>query len=134
MYKTRQLHKTHLTTNSHRSEWRCHIQSSVFSLKKKMILLFTFGCAGCLLLQEGFLQVRRGGATLCLGAQASHCRGFTCCGAWALEHRHSSFRCMGLTVRRPVRSSWTRDGTCVACTGRQIPIHCTTREALFFIL
>ena len=51
-----------------------------FLIKKKK-LLFTFGCAGSLLLQEGFLQLQRGGATLCLGAQPSHCRGFSCCGA-----------------------------------------------------
>ena len=41
---------------------------------------------------------------------------------------------MGSVALRHVESSWTRDGTCVLCTGRQILIYCTTREvlALFF--
>ena len=30
-----------------------------------------------------------GGVTLCCGAQASHCGGFSCCGAWALGMRTS---------------------------------------------
>ena len=48
------------------------------------IYLFIFGCVGSLLLRTGFLQLRRAGATLCCGARASHCNGFSCCGAWAL--------------------------------------------------
>ena len=58
----------------------------------------------------GFLYLWRAGATFCCGEQASHCSGFSCCGArvlgawasvvvarglsscgsWALEHRLSS--------------------------------------------
>ena len=34
----------------------------------------------------------------------------------------------GLSCSEPVRSSWTRDQTHVSCIGRQILIHCTTRE------
>ena len=30
------------------------------------------------------------GATLCCSVRVSHCGGFSCCGAWALEHRFSS--------------------------------------------
>ena len=32
----------------------------------------------------GFLWLRRAGTTLCCGARASHCGGFSCCGAQAL--------------------------------------------------
>ena len=48
------------------------------------IYLFTFGCVGPSLLLAGFLWLRRAGATLHCGAQASHCGGYTCRGAWAL--------------------------------------------------
>ena len=74
------------------------------------IYLFIFGCVGSLVPCAGFLQLQRAGATLCCGAQVSHCGGFFCCGAralgaqasvavarelsscglWALEHRLSS--------------------------------------------
>ena len=47
-----------------------------------------FGCVGSLLC-VGFLQLQRAGATLCCGAQASHCGGFSCCGAQALGARAS---------------------------------------------
>ena len=33
---------------------------------------------------RAFLQLQRAGATLCCGARASHCGGFSCCRAWAL--------------------------------------------------
>ena len=45
---------------------------------------FIFGFIGSSLLHMGFLQLRRAGATLRCGARASHCGGFSCCGAWAL--------------------------------------------------
>ena len=40
------------------------------------IYLFIFGSFGSLLLLVGFLYLWRAGATLCWGAQASHCGGF----------------------------------------------------------
>ena len=43
-----------------------------------------FYCIGSSLLHMSFLQLRRAGATLCCGAQASHCGGSSCCGARAL--------------------------------------------------
>ena len=43
------------------------------------IYLFIFGCVGSSLLRMGFLSLRRVGATLRCGAQASHCGGFSCC-------------------------------------------------------
>ena len=49
------------------------------------IIYFIFGCVGSSLLHAGFLQLRRARATLRCGARASHCGGFSCCGAWALD-------------------------------------------------
>ena len=54
------------------------------------IYLFIFGCVGSLLLHAGFLQLRRAGTALRCGARASHCSGFSCCGAQVLKHRLSS--------------------------------------------
>ena len=42
-----------------------------------LINLFIFGCVGSSFLCEGFLQLRRAGATLHHGAWASHCRGLS---------------------------------------------------------
>ena len=47
------------------------------------IHLFIYGCVGSSFLCEGFLQLRRVGATLHRGARASRCRGLSCCGAQA---------------------------------------------------
>ena len=64
--------------------------------------------------------------TLCWGAQASHCRCFSCCEA--LVTQVSVVWCKGLVVLHHVESSWTRNRTHVPCTGRQILNHWTTRE------
>ena len=56
-----------------------------------------FGCVGSLLLHVGFLQLQRSGATLCCGARASHCNGFSCCGAWALGMWASVVTACGLS-------------------------------------
>ena len=53
-----------------------HVPVSPFS--------FFFGCVGSSLLQAGFPYLRQVGATLRYGARASHCGGFSCCGARAL--------------------------------------------------
>ena len=91
------------------------------------------------------------GATLRCGARASHCGGFSCCGAralgaqasvvvarglsscgsWALECRLSSLWCTGLVAPWHVGSSRTRARTRVPCIGRQILNHCTTREVAY---
>ena len=50
------------------------------------IYLFIYlfiGCVGSSFLCEGFLQLRRAGATLHRDARASHYRGLSCCGAQA---------------------------------------------------
>ena len=48
-----------------------------------LFIIFIFGCVGSSFLCEGFLQLRRVGATLHRGARASHYRGLSCCGAEA---------------------------------------------------
>ena len=48
------------------------------------------------------------------------------CSTWSL----SLVRHAGLSAPRHVEASRTGDRTHVPCTGRQILIHCTTREAL----
>ena len=68
----------------------------LFLFFNKFIYLFIFGCVGSLLLQAGFLWLRRAGATLRCGVQASHCSGFSCCGARALGVRASVVVAYGL--------------------------------------
>ena len=68
-----------------------------FWLFKKFIYLFIFGCVESLLLHTGFLQLPRAGATLPCGAWASHCGGFSCCGARALGVQASVVVAHGLS-------------------------------------
>ena len=61
------------------------LEQWIFRFFKNLIyLFFFFGCIGSSLLRAGFLQLRRAGATLHGSAQAFHCSGFSCCGAWGL--------------------------------------------------
>ena len=91
---------------------------------------FFFGCVRSLVLCEGFLQLRRVGATLHRGARASHYRGLSCCGAQAPDAQAQSLWLTGPVAPRHVGSSQTRARTRVPCIGRQILNHCATREAL----
>ena len=61
-------------------------------------ILFIFGCVGSSLLHVGFLQLRRAGVTLRCGARASHCSGFSHCGARALGARASVVAAHGLSI------------------------------------
>lgn len=92
--------------------------------------------------------MQRAGATLCRGKRASPCGSFSCCGAWALECTAFSdlwgmgFRVHGLqwSVAQGLSNciqpqllggmwSLLRPGIePIPCIGRQIVIHCTTRE------
>ena len=73
---------------------------------------------------EGVSLVAASRATLGCCARASHCRGLSCCRAWAPEH-------LGLFIARGhVESSQTRDQTHVPCIGRWILNHWTAREVL----
>ena len=56
-----------------------------FIFLKFIYLLFMFGCTGSLLLRAGFLYLWRAGPILHCSVQASHCSGFSCCGAWDLD-------------------------------------------------
>ena len=58
-----------------------------------------FGSVGSSLLHSGFFQLWQVGATLGCSARASHCSGFSCCGARALEHRLSSCGARGQLLR-----------------------------------
>ena len=73
------------------------IKTSIFKFVCLFIYLFIYGCIGSSLLHDGFLQLRQAGATLCCGAQASHCRGFSCCRARALGMRASVVVARGLS-------------------------------------
>ena len=93
------------------------------------IYLFIFGCAGSSFLCEGLPQLRQAGATLHRGAQASHYRGLSRCGAQAPEAQAQQLWLTGPVAPRHVGSSQTRARTRVPCIGRQILNHCATREA-----
>ena len=84
-------------------------------------LLFIFGCVGSSFLCEGFLQLRRAGA--------SHYRGLSRCRAQAPDAQAQQLWLTGPVAPRHVESSQTRARTCVPCIGRQILNHCATREA-----
>ena len=59
--------------------------------------LFIFDCIGSLLLRMGFFQLRRAEATLHCGAWASHCGGFSSCGARAPGRQASVAVACGLS-------------------------------------
>ena len=71
---------------------------------------------------------------------ASCCGGLSCCRAQAPGHSGFSscssqapglgLSNCGSAAPRRVESSRTRNGTCVPCNGRQMLIHCSTREVL----
>ena len=83
------------------------------------IILFIFSCAGSSLLHVGFLQLQPAGAPLRRGARASHCSGFSCCRARALE---CGLRSCG-TGAQLLHSTWDLPGPGIkpvspALTGR----------------
>ena len=75
------------------------------------IYLVSFGYVGSSFLCEGFLQLRRVGATLHCSAQASHCRGLSCCGAQAPDAQAQQLWLTGPVALRHVGSSQTRART-----------------------
>ena len=68
------------------------------------------------------------GATLHCSTRASHCSGFSSCGAQAVGSRTQLWWRMGLAAPPHVESSQTRDQTRIPCIGRWILIHCTAGE------
>ena len=69
----------------------------LFFFHKFILFIFICGCVVSSLLCAGFLQLWRVGATLRCSAWASHCSGFSCCGAWALGARASVVVAHGLS-------------------------------------
>ena len=68
-----------------------------FFFNKFIYFIYLFLAAlGSSLLCTGFLQLRQAGATLRCGARASHCSGFSCCGARALGTQASGVVAHGL--------------------------------------
>ena len=67
------------------------------------ICLFIFGCTESSLLCKAFLQLWCKGATVHCGAWASHCRGFSCCRAQALERAGFS-SCSGWALKHRLRT------------------------------
>ena len=132
-YKVFKLYLISTLANSKFPSFR-NTSQLIFS-GQQVFFFFFFGCVGSCLLHAGFLQLRRVGAVLHCGAQASHRGGFqarstgsrhadfSSCSTWAQQLWHT-----GLVAPRPVGSSRTRDRTCVPCIGRQILNHCATRE------
>ena len=99
-----------------------------------LIYPFTFGCAGSSPPCEGSLQLRQAGATLHRGAQASHYRSPSRCGAQAPDAQAQHLWLTGPVAPQHAGSSQTRAQTRVPCISRQTLNHCTTREALFFLM
>ena len=89
---------------------------------------FIFGHTGSSLLCVGFLLLWRAGATLQLWCAGSRHKGFSSCST-----RASVVMTSGLYCFEAHESSCIRDRTPVPCIGRQIPIHCATREVLWFL-
>ena len=113
-----------------------------------LITLFIFFCcAGSLLLHGLFSSFKEWGLLSSCGVKASHCGGFSCCGAgvWGTQASvvaaHSLSHCgsrlertgsvvvtyglgcpaaCGIFQDQHVGSSWTRDRTYVSRIGRQI--------------
>ena len=83
--------------------------------------------SGCQELGLIFVAVR-GLLTVVASLIAEHrlqVRGFSHCSSWAQQ-----LWCMWLVAPWHVEPSWTSNQTCVPCTGRRIPVLCTTREVL----
>ena len=64
------------------------------------------------------------------GVRASHCGGFSCCGAWALGTWASGFVAHGLSCSSVWGIFLDEGSTRVPCIGRWILSQKTTREAL----
>ena len=99
---------------------------------------------------RGLPLVTVSGVTLCSGAQAftaapspvaeqslgacapaAVAHGLSSCNSQALAHSLRSRGAWALVYSQHMESSWTKGQTHVPCTGRQTPIHCTTKEVLF---
>ena len=66
--------------------WACSVSLSFFFSPNNYVYLFIWGCAGSSVLHELFSGCGEQGLLPSYGARASHCGGFSCCRARALEH------------------------------------------------
>ena len=81
---------------------------------------------------QAFPSYRELGLLSSCSLWASHCSDFSCCRAWALgligfsscSTWAKKLWFTSLVAPQHVKSSWTRDGSHVPCTGRQILMHC----------
>ena len=91
------------------SSWKCSL--FFFFL---ILFIYFFGCVGSSLLRTDSLELRRAGATLRRGAHASHCSGFSHCGARALGAQAS------VVVARRLGScgSWALERRLSSCGAR----------------
>ena len=101
--------------------------------REPVSVLLSFLCIHLFVVALASSSCSEQGATLCYGAQTSDCNGFSCCAAPALDTQSSAVAACrpsscSLVAPRHVESSWTNDRTHVHCIGRQILIHCTTKE------
>ena len=109
---------------------------SFLPLKKKITyFIFIFGCAGSSLLCTGFLQLWQAGGTLhwvrgllIVAASLTAEHSFRCVDFSSRSTQAQLWWCMDIVALRHVESSWIRNQTHVSCIGRQISIHCGTRE------
>ena len=108
--------------------WHC--SKSIFFKNKFIYLFIYFWLCWVSVAARGLSLVVASGATLRCGARASHCGGFSCCGARALGVQAQKLWHTGLVAPWHVGSSQTRARTCVPCIARLILNHCATREVL----
>ena len=71
--------------------------ASLLYFKRNFINVFTFDCAGSSLLGGLFSSFREQGLLSSCGAWASHCGGFSCCGAQTLGSRASAVVAHGIS-------------------------------------
>ena len=94
---------------------------------KKIYYLFMLAALGLLCCTKAFSSCGEWGPLPTYGARASHCRSFSFCRAWALEHLGSIAMVPGLSC--PEVSFQIRDWTHIPWFGRQTLNHWTARKA-----
>ena len=68
-----------------------------FFFNKFILFIYYFWLCWVFVAARGLSLVAASGATLCCGARASHCGGFSCCGAQAVGARASVVVVCGLS-------------------------------------
>ena len=108
--------------------YRSYLEKFILFFLNLISFIIIFGSSGSWLLHVNFspVEVSRGyflvAVRSCLGL--FRCTSFSSCRTWA-----QYLWCRGLVTPRHAESYWTGDQTRVLCIGRQIFVHCTSREA-----